>query len=297
MVRRLFLSDFFISIFDRPQCLGAVLVASTAAVSSPLSNVQVTLKGKKYKIDDVTTVSELQERLEEQSGIAPSKQGKILHNGKRLSTDADSLSEAGVAEGDQLSCVPSKKSSSSTKKKSSASTTAAAAPAPDASASAGASDPMAEMMKGLTGAGGLDEMVNKMMSGGMGGGPGGMPDMAESMKMMKELTNSQMFEDYMNDPEKLEESRQMILNNPMMKSMMSSMPGMSDLLNDKEAWAQTMIAAAGIMKQMDPEDMVKMMEAQAAMGGGGMPPGMGGAGLFDGASASSALDELSEGED
>merc|ERR1719343_787319 len=121
-----------------------------------------------------------------------------------------------------------------------------------------------------------------MLSGGMGmgGGPGGMPDMKESMKMMKDLTNSQMFEDYMNDPEKLEESRQMILNNPMMKSMMSSMPGMSDLLNDKDAWAQTMVAAAGIMKQMDPDDMVKMMEAQAAMGGSGMP-GMGGAGLFD----------------
>jgi len=270
-------------------CLGAALVAASA--SSPLSSVQVTLKGKKYRIDDVTTVSELQQRLEEQSGIVPSKQGKILHNGKRISTDADSLSEAGVSEGDQLSCVPSKKSSS--KKKSSSTTTAAA----DA---AGASDPMADMMKGLTGAGGLDEMVQKMLSGGMGGGPGGMPDMKESMKMMKDLTNSQMFEDYMNDPEKLEESRQMILSNPMMKSMMASMPGMSDLLEDKDAWAQTMIAAAGIMKQMDPEDMVKMMEAQASMGGGGMPPGMGGmgggAGLF-GNGASSALDELSEGED
>mmetsp|Transcript_11039 Transcript_11039/g.26520 ORF Transcript_11039/g.26520 Transcript_11039/m.26520 type:complete len:284 (-) Transcript_11039:373-1224(-) len=274
-------------------CLGAALVAASA--SSPLSSVQVTLKGKKYRIDDVTTVSELQQRLEEQSGIVPSKQGKILHNGKRISTDADSLSEAGVSEGDQLSCVPSKKSSS--KKKSSSTTTAAASAAADA---AGASDPMADMMKGLTGAGGLDEMVQKMLSGGMGGGPGGMPDMKESMKMMKDLTNSQMFEDYMNDPEKLEESRQMILSNPMMKSMMASMPGMSDLLEDKDAWAQTMIAAAGIMKQMDPEDMVKMMEAQASMGGGGMPPGMGGmgggAGLF-GNGASSALDELSEGED
>lgn len=280
-------------------CLGAALVAA-AASASPLSSVQVTLKGKKYRIDDVTTVSELQQRLEEQSGIVPSKQGKILHNGKRLSTDADSLSEAGVSEGDQLSCVPSKKSSSSSKKKSSSTTTAAASAA--AADAAGASDPMADMMKGLTGAGGLDEMVQKMLSGGMGGGPGGMPDMKESMKMMKDLTNSQVFEDYMNDPEKLEESRQMILSNPMMKSMMASMPGMSDLLEDKDAWAQTMIAAAGIMKQMDPDDMVKMMEAQAAMGGGGMPPGMGGmgggAGLFgNGASASSALDELSEGED
>lgn len=283
-------------------CLGAVLVgAAAAAAPTPLSNVQVTLKGKKYQIDDVTTVSELQQRLEEQSGIVPSKQGKILHNGKRLSAgaDAESLSEAGVAEGDQLNCVPSKKSSSSSSstKKKTTTTPAAAAAAPAADAGAGSSDPMADMMKGLTGAGGLDEMVQKMMAGGMGGGGGGgMPDMAESLKQMKELTNSPMFDEYMNDPEKLEESRQMILSNPMMKSMMSSMPGMSDLLNDKDAWAQTMMAAAGIMKQMDPEDMMKIMEAQGAMGG--MPPGMGGgAGLFGDASASSALDELSEGED
>merc|ERR1740130_1011248 len=82
------------------------------------------------------------------------------------------------------------------------------------------------------------------------------------------------------------------------------MPGMSELLDDKEAWVQAMTAAASIMKSMDSEDMIKMMEAQA--GGGSMPPGgMGGmdtsAGLFDGgmgaaaASSSTALDELSEG--
>ena len=252
----------------------------------------------------MTTVSELQERLEEQSGIAPSKQGKILHNGKRLSAgaDASSLSEAGVSEGDQLNCVPSKKSSSSSKKKASAATaTATSAAAPAAADSAG--DAMGD----------LNEMVSKMM-GGMGGGMGGgadgeMPDMAESMKMMKELTNSPLFAEYMNNPDKLEESRQAILDNPMMKSMMASMPGMSDLLADKDAWAQTMQAAAGIMQSMDPEDMIKMMEAQGMMGGeggmggmggmgGGMPPGLGGMGnMFDGASASSALDELSEGED
>jgi hypothetical protein len=34
----------------------------------------------------------------------------------------------------------------------------------------------------------------------------------------------------MNDPAKLEESRQMILNNPMHKSMMAGMPGMDQLL-------------------------------------------------------------------
>jgi len=266
-----------------------------------VSNVQVTLKGKKYQIDDVTTVSELQERLEEQSGIAPSKQGKILHNGKRLSSDTESLSEAGVSGGDKLNCVPSKSKSTSSKKKASSKTTTTSAAAASASSDSSAS--------GAGAGGGLDDVISKMMSGGLGGMPGmggagngEMPDLEESMKMMKELTNSPLFSQYMNDPEKLEEARQMILNNPMMKSMMTGMPGMGDLLNDKEAWAQAMQAAAGIMQNMEPEDMMKMMEAQQnAMGGGvpGMPPGMGGAGsgLFGNAEVSpSALDELSEGE-
>lgn len=260
----------------------------------------------------MTTVSELQERLEEHSGIPPSKQGKILHNGKRLTGGAadsnNSLSEAGVSEGDQLNCVPAKKSSGSKKKSSSSSTAAAAAAsavAPSAVASAADSGGggLADILKGLegaAGAGGLDDMMSKLMASGMGGGggsgPDGMPDMAESMKMMKELTNSPMFSQYMNDPEKLEESRQMILGNPMMKAMMASMPGMSDILEDKDAWAAAMMAAAGIMQSMEPEDMMRMMEAGG--GAGGMPPGMGGmggmgGGLFDGAS-SSALDELSE---
>jgi len=321
------------------------LATVDAAVPTPISNVQVTLKGKKYQIDDVTTVAELQERLEEQSGISPSKQGKILHQGKRLSatTAGGHLSEAGVSEGDQLNCVPAKKkstTSSSTKKKSSASSltsaaasTAAAPAAATAAAGAGGSDTsLADIMKGFGlggegggeggagagGPGGLDAMIQKMMSGAGGGAEGaggGMPDMKESMAMLKELTNSPLFSEYMNDPTKLEESRQMILQNPMMKTMMSSMPGMSELLENKEVWAQTMIAAGQMMKNMDSDDMIKMMEAQAgAMGGaGGMPGGMGGAMGGAGAggmpdmsslfgdnptlSTTSALDELSEGED
>mmetsp|Transcript_31751 Transcript_31751/g.36447 ORF Transcript_31751/g.36447 Transcript_31751/m.36447 type:complete len:339 (+) Transcript_31751:120-1136(+) len=318
------------------------LAVVDAAVPTPISNVQVTLKGKKYQIDDVTTVAELQERLEEQSGISPSKQGKILHQGKRLSvtsTGGGHLSEAGVSAGDQLNCVPAKKksstSSSSTKKKSSSASSltsaAATAAAPAASGGAPGSDTnsLAEMMKGFGlggegggeggagGPGGLDAMIQKMMSGagGAGGADGGMPDMKESMAMLKELTNSPLFSEYMNDPTKLEESRQMILQNPMMKTMMSSMPGMSELLDNKEVWAQTMIAAGQMMKNMDSEDMIKMMEAQAAgMAGGGMPGGMSGA-MGGGAGAggmpdmsslfgdnptlstTSALDELSEGED
>merc|ERR1712124_96483 len=115
--------------------------------------------------------------------------------------------------------------------------------------------------------------------------------------MMKELTNSPLFSEYMSDPTKLEESRQMILNNPMMKSMMGSMPGMKELLEDKDAWAETMKAAANMDQQMDPDDMMKVMEQAKQAQGGMMPPGMpgmgAGAGLMDGAAdakAASALD-------
>jgi len=63
---------------------------------------------------------------------------------------------------------------------------------------------------------GLDkEKLNELM--GSLGGEGGTPSMEESMKMMKNMMNSPMIQEMMNDPERLEQSRQMILNNPMLK--------------------------------------------------------------------------------
>ena len=108
--------------------------------------------------------------------------------------------------------------------------------------------------------------------------------------------NSPMFQQYMSDPDRLEESRQMILNNPMMKSMLAGMPGMEDLLNDKDAWREAMQAAANLYQNMDNDQLMQAMMGGAGAGAG-MPPG-----LFDGmnpagAEASLALDELSEGED
>jgi len=96
---------------------------------------------------------------------------------------------------------------------------------------------------------------------------------------------SPMFQEYMSDPEKLEQSRQMILQNPMLKGMMGNMPGMEELLNNPDAWREAMQAAANMYQNMDPNDLMK------AMGGmGGMPGGD----MFGDATA--ALDELSEGE-
>ena len=284
----------------------AVVVSSSTPPSTPVTNLHVTLKGKKYTLDEpLTTVADLQAQLEAHSGIVPAKQGKILHEGKKLSASSGgpSLSEAGVCDGDQLNCIPSKKksSSSSSSKKAStstvaATTTAAAAP-PAAGASAG---------------GGLDEMLKKLMAGGMppgmGGGANGgaQPDMKEQMTMLKELISSPIFSEYMSSPEKLEEARQLILTNPMLKGMLAGMPGMGQLLDSPDSWAQAMMAAGSMMQSMDVDEMLQMAEqTQAAMGGmGGMMGGAGAAaaetaGLFgDGnipqASTTTALDELSE---
>jgi hypothetical protein len=283
--------------------------------------VQVTLRGKKYDVSDVTTVQELQERLGDASGVDPSKQGRVLFDGQRLSP-SDSLTDKGVQEGAQLNIVPAsskkKKSSSSTTSTStsssstSSSTSSAKAAgstvAAAATASSGNPNPMKEMleMAGIDSSQ-LDDLVKSMGGGGENGGEA--PSMQESMQMMSSMMNSPIFQEYMNDPAKLEESRQMILNNPMLKSMMAGMPGMDQLLNDKEAWAMTMQAAAGMYSNMDPNDLMQAMGmagmdgsqaggmggmAGMGMGGGGVPPG-----LFDGMdmNMNAALDELSEGED
>jgi hypothetical protein len=262
-----------------------------ATPAAPISHVQVTLKGKKYDINDVTTVSELQERLEEASGVSPSQQGRILFQGKRITSSA-SLSDAGVSDGDQLNCVPS----TSTKKKTSTATTTATSTPSSSSSSSSMKDLLQNAGMDTSG---MEDMVKQMMGGGADGSMKP-PSLEESMDMMTSMMKSPIFTEYMNDPEKLEQSRQMILQNPMLKSMMGSMPGMEELLNDPEAWKQAMQAAGQMYSQMDPEDLKQamMQGADASMSGmsGGMPGG-----LFDGASAAAAtttaLDELSEGEE
>lgn len=268
----------------------------------PVRNLQVTFRGKKYDIaDGVTTVAELQERVKENSSSSQSEVDSqtILFGGKRLGA-SDNLSEVGVKDGDQLSMVPLTKPS---KKKSSTGSSASTTTTVAAEASASPiSDTEAAMKEYLKNAGidpsNLDDMLKSMGgAGGAGGGSGGsgMPGIAESMEMMQNLVNSPMFQEYMSDPEKLEQSRQMILANPMLKSMMASMPGMEELLNDKDAWREAMQAAANLYKTMDKDDLMKAMMS----GQGGMNPSAGMGGLFDGTldaspSAKAALDELDE---
>jgi len=254
-----------------------LLLNSACVLAKPLS-VSVVLSGKKYKIADVNTVSELQSSLESQSGVKPIKQGKVLYGGKKLNPE-DVLEDVGVAEGSVINVVPSKGKNDKKVKKD-------VIPA----AAGGGGGGMDSMMKDMMEKAGVDPAQMEEMMNQMGGE---MPSMEESMGAMQEMMNSPIFQEYMDDPEKLEQSRQMILSNPMMKGMMASMPGFDEILNDPVKWRETMLAAASMYKNLG-SDLGKMMEG-GDMGGafGGMPgafggmPGMGNA----------ALDELSEGED
>jgi hypothetical protein len=262
--------------------------------SKPLQNLQVTLRGKKYDISDVSTVKDLQSRIKAESGLSSEQQGRLLFGGKRLQPN-DVLSDVGVEDGGQLNMVPSTTKSKPKKSAGTASTVSSGSSSGGsggAAAAAASVNPMQEFMKqaGMDG----DQLDDIMKS--MGGNGEKMPTMEESMEMMAEMMNSPIFQEFMNDPEKLEESRQMILGNPMLKSMMAGMPGMEDILNDPEAWRETMQAAANLYQSMDNN---ALMEAMMSGGmGGGMGGANPGAGLFDGAldnsAAAAALDELDE---
>lgn len=344
--------------------------AASSPSTSVISSIQVSLKGKRYQVENVSTLAELQERLEEASGVPPSKQGRILFRGQTLSGSGSSnvaLSEAGVQDGDVVNCVPtsaaavgaggkttgsgkkktkksttsSSSSSGSTQKKAASSTTTTTTVIPkdekltppedmtpdqikaslkEAGIDTEMLDQANEQMKGMLQQAGVDPekmeaMVQNMMGGAGGGGPGGglgdlfggmggagaggAPSLEESMDLMSGMMNSPLISQFMNDPEKLEESRQMILKNPMMKSMVEMNPGMSQIINDPVAWREAMQAAAKMYQEMDKDDLLQAMKegASAAAAGGGMPPGMP-PGLFGSGSASSttpsALDELDE---
>lgn len=145
----------------------------------------------------------------------------------------------------------------------------------------GGDEPKENPMEALMKNAGLDSSQLDDLMKSMPGGEGGMPSMEESMSMMQEMINSPLFDEYLNDPEKLEQSRQMIVSNPMMKGMMAGMPGMDEILNDPVKWRETMIAAGNMYKNMGG-DLMKAMQGDDSFDLGGAP---------------AALDELSEGED
>lgn len=242
----------------------------------PIRDLSVTLKGKEYEISNVNTVKDLKKKVQVASGVDVGEQGNVIFNGKQLESDTV-LSDAGVDEGSKLNILPE------------------------------SGFPTKEEIEGYLQQAGiskdkLDEMKKAFED--MAGGTGGMPNLQESIKAMTDVMSSPIFQEMMSDPEKLEQSRQMIVNNPMMKGMMGSMPGMDVILNDPIAWRQAMQAAAELYKNMDTNDLMKAMMAGASGSGSSDLAGLSDLDMFgntmqtldnvDSSSAAAALNELSE---
>lgn len=293
-----------LSFFFEKQVLSVVI--DYVLAGAPISGLSVTLRGQKYDVKDVTTVQDLQEKVSALSGVSIKQQGRVIYSGKKLATDTV-LSEVGITEGAHLNIVPS----TSTKKKKPKTTVAStqdnsSATKTSSSSSTTASNPMSDLLKNAgINPSDLDEMMKSM-----GGDAGGPKSLEEGMKAMQEAMNSPILQQMLQDPEKLELSRQMILNNPMLKNMMSNMPGMNDLLNDKDAWRQAMQMAAELYKNMDSDTLMKAMAggaeaAQKSMMSSDTNAG-GTNGLFDGSTlfndslgadkVTSGFDELDEDE-
>jgi hypothetical protein len=274
---------------------------------APISSLSITLRGKKYDVTDVTTVQELQEKVSSLSGVSIKHQGRVIYGGKKLAADTV-LSEAGITEGAHLNIVPSTSSKKKKPKNTVVSSQDSSSEAKTSSSSSStASNPMSDLLKNAgINPNDLDEMMKSM-----GGGAGGPKSLEEGMKAMQEAMNSPILQQMLQDPEKLEQSRQMILSNPMLKSMMSNMPGMNELLNDKDAWRQAMQMAAELYKNMDSDTLMKAMAGGAEAAQKSMMDSdtnaKGVNGLFDGSTlfkdslgdadkVTSAFDELDEDE-
>ena len=259
-------------------------------------NVQVTLRGKKYDIDGVTTVQELQSKLENESGISSSKQGRVLFGGRKLNP-LDVLEDAGVLDGSVLNLVPSRKATTSTvsvsERKSS----------PNISNQI--SDIDVPMMKSGPNTNGISDLLKnagldprKLDELLKASGQSGMPNLQESLDMMQNMMNSPLFQEYMNDPERLEQSRQLILNDPMLRSMMTSMPGFTEILNDPIKWREAMTGAAKVYKEMGSDIMSALAGADGlGKNGSGFGLGNNDHATFGLGDSTSALDELSEGDE
>jgi len=81
------------------------LLITVAAGKKPLRSVQISLRGKNYKLRGITTVSELQQRLFELSGQDGALEGTIEYRGKKLS-GGDVLRDVGVKDGAKLTFLP-----------------------------------------------------------------------------------------------------------------------------------------------------------------------------------------------
>ena len=102
------------------------------------------------------------------------------------------------------------------------------------------------------------------MMGGLGGMPGMPTDPAEYEAAMEQLLDSPMMNEFLGDPEKIEQSRQALLNNPMAMNMMKSMPGFDEIINDKDKFRERMLESRKQFEDMKAERAASKAAESAA---------------------------------
>ncbi|GMH59195.1 hypothetical protein TrST_g13035 [Triparma strigata] len=283
-----------------------LLIGAATLVACAAESYTVTLRGKRIPLNGSSlTISDVKTAAASSSpGLAPADM-KILCNGETLEGDDKKLEECGIKDGAVVNVVPTKKKVAKKKSAKSSSVSPPSTPSSPApsEASPGGFAGMDEILKSLGQEGG-DAPDLASLLGSMGAN--GMPtDPKESLKMMQKMLASPVVSGYLADPAKIEQARQTVLSNPMMKAALSSsLPGFDEILSSPERWRSTMVSARDMyvnMGEAELEMLSKMMEQGPAggMGGGfgGMGGGMGGAPGAGAMSKDDKMDELDDDED
>lgn len=121
------------------------------------------------------------------------------------------------------------------------------------------------------------QMLGGGMGGAAGGGLGGAPGgagggdmMAGIQNMMQSLFSSPAMQEYLNDPEKQEQSRQMLASNPLLTQMMGG-ADMEAAISDPAKWQESMNAARQLVSSLpaNAEGAAEAATGGAAAGGAG----------------------------
>lgn len=244
----------------------------------PLSIKAKCFNGQSYDLSldaPAPSVADLQATISNASGITPDRQ-TILFKGQVLDPSSP-LTNYALSDGSIISVVrrigkptstPATKSEDSTVSPTPPATTVSS----DKDKSIGGDDPdsaapqppsLEEMMRSLNmgaTAGAAPGAVPPAMPDlasllGGAAGPGapaaGTPASMEQMfaqlpQMMNGLLKTPLLQDYLNNSDKQEQSREAILSNPLLKGMLESDPEFAKVVNDPEKWRASMEAAKSL---------------------------------------------------
>eukprot|EP00178_Gracilaria_changii_P021143 TRINITY_DN62994_c0_g1_i1.p1 TRINITY_DN62994_c0_g1~~TRINITY_DN62994_c0_g1_i1.p1 ORF type:complete len:586 (-),score=104.67 TRINITY_DN62994_c0_g1_i1:113-1870(-) len=252
----------------------------SVALNMPLSIKAKCFNGQSYDLtldSPSSTVTDLQSSISTVSGITPDRQ-TILFKGQVLEPGT-SLSDYALSDGNTISVVRRiGKASKSTPSRPASSKPASPPSQPtqppptqqDPSVDAPQPPSLEDMMRSLNmgapassglgagaGAGAATGPIpdlSALLGGSDAGatGTGGMEQLfAQLPQMMNGFLNTNMLQDYLNDPEKQEQSRDAILNNPFMKKLLESDPEFKKVVSDPEKWRASMDAAKSLFKVSD----------------------------------------------